>query len=364
MLKSQLSEQLRDPRAHTVLVSHEPAAGTWTTPKTPAGYESKTDTVVAEIPEQYQNTTHTIVASANDSIHSDFDTVHATPTTAAPTSTSQGHEAIGNAYGIPTPLTATDFSADRLPGQSPVHPIRSLTSPKNHANRPEVRKLLPPPLPGAKKRQISSVPSPLAQSPKRQRILPPELSNLPQAKTAVGLSRNLENEIPQLLTMSPGRPALSLPEDRPTSGEKMNVDRVSVRQSKGAGLRINTEAAKSAAPLQPKNEPTRGEKLYADYVKTHKVFRRELENLIDELCTANERADAAGLRAVQAQEAANKGYQANYANFKRLKELEESYKADVQSKERRNRLLERKLDEQERELKALRIRCATISGDH
>ena len=347
MLQSQPSEQLRDLRAHTFPLSHEANARTWTwtTPETPDQYESRTDT---------------IVASANDSIHSDFDAVHATPKTAAPTSTSQGHKAISNAYGIPTPLTATDLSAEGLPGQSPVHSMCSLTSHNNTANTPELEKLLPPPLPGAKKRQISSETSPLAQSPKRQRVLPPETTNLPQAKTAVGPSRHLEDQGPQLLPMSPEGRALSLSEHGSTSGAKMDVDRVNVRQSKGAELRINTRAAESAAPLRPKNEPTRGEQLYADYVKNHEAFRKGLDNLIQELCAANQRADVAELQAVQAQEAANKGYQANFANFKRLKELEESYKADVQSKERRNRMLERKFDEQERELRTLRIRCATL----
>lgn len=351
MLQSQPSEQLRDLirdlRARTFPLSHKTntRTWTWTTPQTP---------------EQYKSKTNTVEASANDSIHSDFDAVHATPKTAAPTSTSQGHEAIGDAYGIPTPLTATDVSADRLPKHSPVHPIPSLTSPINNANRPELRELLPPPLPGATKRHITSEPSPLAQSPKRQRILLAEPRNLPQAKSTVKPSRHFENQGPQLLPMSPGGPALGLSEDKPTSGEKTDVDRVSVRQSKGAGLRINTQAAESAAPLRPKNEPTRGEKLYADYVKNHEEFRRELENLNRELCAANKRADMAELRAAQAQEAANKGHQANFANFKRLKELEEVYKADVQSKERRNRFLERKFDEQERELRTLRMRCATL----
>ena len=275
MLQSQPSEQLRDLPARTFPLSHETNTRTWiwTTPKTPEQYESKT---------------YTVKASANDSIHSDFDAVHATPKTAAPTLTSQGHEAIGNACGIPTPLTATDFSADRLPKHSPVHPIPSLTSPINHANRPELRELLPPPLPGATKRHITSEPSPLAQSPKRQRILLREPRNLPQAKTTVKPSRHFENQGPQLLPMSPGSPALSLSENGPTSGEKMDVDRVSVRQSKGAGLRINTQAAESAAPLRLKNELTRGEKLYVDYVKNYEEFCREFENLNWELCAANE----------------------------------------------------------------------------
>lgn len=187
----------------------------------------------------------------------------------------QGHDAIGNAYSLPTPLTARGFIAGRSPGKSPANPIHPLASPAKDANR-QLRPFLASPLSGAKKRWVPCESSPLAPGPKRQRMLPLELANSPQAKTATGLSRRSEKEGPQSLPLLTGDSTLSLSRNRPIFGEKMDVNNVGVRQSKGAGLRINTQVAELAAPLPPEIEPTHGEKLIADYVRTLRYWAENL----------------------------------------------------------------------------------------
>ena len=151
---------------------------------------------------------------------------------------------------------------------------------------------------------------------------------------------------------------MSLSGKRPTSNEKMAVDRVSVRQSKGPGLRINTQAAGLAAPLPLETEATHGEKLYADFIRTHKMLRGELDHLTRELRAANERANEAELRARKAE---NMGYQANSANFQKLKEVEDKHRVEIQSKARKYQTLEMNLESQQRRNQALEAQCKALN---
>lgn len=137
---------------------------------------------------------------------------------------------------------------------------------------------------------------------------------------------------------------------RPIFGEKMDVNNVGERQSKEAGLRINTQVAELAAPLPPEIELTDGEKLVADYIRTHKVLRGELDKLAYELCAANERANMAEL---QARKAENLEHQANQANFHKFKEL--------QKQGRRYKILETKFEEQRRRLEVFETRCEAFN---
>ena len=151
---------------------------------------------------------------------------------------------------------------------------------------------------------------------------------------------------------------MSLSENGPTSDEKIAVDRVGVRQSKAAGLRIDTQAAGLAAPLPLETEPTHVEKLYADFISTHKALREELDHLTHELRTANKRANEAELRARKAE---NMWYQANTANFRKLKELEDKHRVEIQSKARKYQTLEINLENQQRRNKALEMRCKDLN---
>ena len=144
----------------------------------------------------------------------------------------------------------------------------------------------------------------------------------------------------------------------PTSNEKIAVDRVGVRQFKGPGLRINTQAAGVAAPLPLETKPTHGEKLYADFINTHKALREELDHLARELRAANERANEAELRARKAE---NMWYQANTANFRKLKELEDKHRVEIQNKARKYQMLETSLENQQRRNKALEMRCKDLN---
>lgn len=109
--------------------------------------------------------------------------------------------------------------------------------------------------------------------------------------------------------------------------ESMDGNHTGTRQSKGAGLRIDTKAAEPAAPPMPEKEPASAEKLFADYATTHKEFRKELDNLAQKLKNANKRADAAELRSRQAE---NKVYQANNAGFAQLKLQGDNYQKEIQ----------------------------------
>lgn len=114
------------------------------------------------------------------------------------------------------------------------------------------------------------------------------------------------------------------------SGEKMDGNHAGVRQSKGAGLRIDTKAAELAALPTSGNKPTSGEKLYTDYIKTHYEFRKEHDNLDQELRTANERADAAEVRIKQAE---NHAYQTNKVAFSQLKQRGELYQKEFRKQQ-------------------------------
>lgn len=181
-------------------------------------------------------------------------------------------------------------------------------------------------------------------------MLPLEPANSPQAKTATGPSHRFEEEGPQSLSLLPGDSTLSLSRIRPIFGEKTDLNNVSVRQPKGAGLRINTQVAELAAPLPPKTGLTHGEKLIADYVRTHKVLRGELDKLTHELCAANERANMAELRARKAEYLE---YQANSAKSHKLKEL--------QTQGQKYKILEIKFEEQYRRSEVLETRCKAFS---
>ena len=141
-------------------------------------------------------------------------------------------------------------------------------------------------------------------------------------------------------------------------GEKIDGNHAGVRHSKAAGLRINTKVAELAAPLLPGNETRSGEKLYADYVKTHDEFRKELDNLAHELDAAKKRAIAAELRS---QKAENMVYQANNANFTKLQMQADRHKKENEKEQRETRslmtrchLLERSIDGKNQEIHELK----------
>ena len=151
---------------------------------------------------------------------------------------------------------------------------------------------------------------------------------------------------------------MSLSGNGSTSNEKLAVDRVGVRQSKGPGLRINTQAAGLAAPLPLEAEPTHAEKLYADFISTHKALRTELDHLTRELRTANEQAKEAELRARKAE---NMIYQVNSANFQKLKELEDKHRVEIQNRARKYQMLVVNFENQQRRNNALEMRCKDLS---
>ena len=78
------------------------------------------------------------------------------------------------------------------------------------------------------------------------------------------------------------------------------------------------------------------EELYADYFKTHELFRRELDNLVQELTAAKKRADAAELRA---QKAENMICRVNYASFAKLKAQEDGHRKENEKQQRVNESL-------------------------
>ena len=207
-------------------------------------------------------------------------------------------------------------------------------------------------------------------------MLPSEPANLFQVKTVAGPSSESEKQGPQISPASAGGSPLSSSRNDPLSGEKMDmdsaqispasaggsplgssrngplsgekmaVDSVRARQSKAAGLKINTETAESAAQPPPGNESKPGEELYADFVKTHEEFRKELDNLARELNTANKRADTTELRA---QKAENKVYQANNVGFANWKKQEDDHRKENEKQQRAN--------------ECLRIRCDALEDN-
>ena len=381
MLQAQPSDQLRDSQAPTLPLGHEAniKASIWNTaPETPTQHESKANIVIA---------------SGLDSIHGDFDAVQTTPKTMLPTpmtsrpstagkayyfptslttkdfsasrrprqppaSPNSGPDATRSAYCFPTPQTAEDSSAGKSPGRSPALSVFSSTSPVKNANQPTQRPLLPSPLSGAQKRPLASEPSPLAHDQKRQRVLPSVPADLPQVMTIAGPPNHCEEQWPRCLPATPASTVMSLFKNRPSSNEKIDVDRVGVRQSKGPGLKINTQATGLTAPLPLKTEPMRGEKLYADFISTHKALREELDQLTHELRSANKRATEAELRARKAE---NMVYQTNSASFQKFKELENKQRSEIQSKVRACQMLKINLEEQQRRNKALEMRCNDLN---
>lgn len=293
---------------------------------------------------------NTTGADGHGSIHGDFDTMHIVPETALPTRATPLRHTINNAQSFPTPVTPGEFAAGRLSVPSPGDAMLSLTSPAGDTKQ----RFCPPPKPfpssppsSAKKRQISSEPSPLSESSKRQRMLPAEMANLRHAKTAAGPSRQSEKQGPQVSPASAEEATLILSRMGWTSGESMDKDSVRVHQStgqsRGAGLIINTKLAASAVRPPVKIEPTSGEKLVSDYIKTHKEFRKELDNLSHELEVANKRAERTEL---QVQEAQDMVYRANNDAFAKLKTQEDIHKKEKQR--------------QQLEYKSLRTRYDTL----
>ena len=151
---------------------------------------------------------------------------------------------------------------------------------------------------------------------------------------------------------------MSVSGNAPASNEGMLLDRVDMRKSKGSGLRINTQAVGVTAPRPLRTEPTHGEKLYADFIRTHMALRGELDLLTRKLRAANERANEAERRARNAE---NMGYQANSANFQKVKELEYKHRVEIQNKARRYQMLAMDLENQQRRNEALEMRCKDLS---
>ena len=179
---------------------------------------------------------------------------------------------------------------------------------------------------------MPSGPPPFLPSSKRPRIssrsaLPSIEVDLLQPKAAAGSIRQSIEQGPQISPALAEGSALVLARNGHMSDEKIDGKRTGARQSKGAGLRIDTKAAESAAPPMPEKEPASTEKLFADYAKTHEEFRNELDTLAQKLKTANNRANAAELRSRQAE---NKVYQANNAGFAQLKIQGDNYQKDIQ----------------------------------
>lgn len=344
MFQSQPSEQLGNQQAHTT-PQHDSVNvrdWTWVAPETPAQHESNTGK---------------IMASDHDNVHVDLDAVHKTPKTATPR-LSRGHNVINNAYSIPTPVTAKDFSADGSPGRSSGNSKPSLTSTALNTDPRGNRQLKPflaSPLSGVTKRQSSPDPSSPAQGPKRQRMLLSQSAHQPQLKTVAGQSHHFERQGLQLVPTSAERSAVGLSGNGATSGEMREENHVGMRQSRGAGLRINTQAAELAAPPPPRKEPTREEQLYADYVKTHDAFRTELNNLALDLDAAKMRAKMAEVRA---REAENMTYKAKNANFTQVQQLTQNHRADIQAQKRKLRIhckaFEESINEKDKEIIGLK----------
>ena len=285
--------------------------------------------------------------SGHSSIHGDFDAVHTSPKTTILTPTTSGPDTAVKAR------SAQDLNGDTPPGLTPALRKFSLTSPASTANRPSSSPILPSPLSGATKRHLASEPSPLAQDAKRQRMIPPGPANPLQAVTAATPSHHLEKQGSQSLPVTLADTALGSSRNGPIAVDRV---RVGVRPIKGAGLRIDTQAAEFPVRLLPRTEPTHEEELYADYVRTHKVLRGELDNLSHELCAANERANTAELRARKAE---NMRYQANVASFQMLKELEDKHRIDTREQRCGHNMLQKQLEQQLRDCTVLQTRCRT-----
>ena len=345
MRQAQPLEQLQDSQAHKFPQKHEADTRAWVWAATP------------ETPTQHESKPNMLRAGHYDSIHGDFDAVDTTPKTTVPTLTTSGPNATGNACCLQTPLSSRDLNAGNPPGRSPAPPVCLSASPAKNANRPPLRPFLLSPLSGGQKRHFVSELSPLAQVPKRQRMLPSGPANPPQAKTSARPDYHFKNQSLQSIPVISANTALSSAKNGPTSSGEMAVERVGVRQPKGAGLRIDTQAAGLAASLPPRISPTHMEKLYADYVRTHKILRQELDNVTHEIYAANERANRAES---QVRKAESMAYQANSANFQKLKELEDKHRTDIYREERRYRWLEVKFAEQRRGVTVLEARCKSL----
>ena len=105
----------------------------------------------------------------------------------------------------------------------------------------------------------------------------------------------------------------------------MDGDHVGNCQAEGADLRINTEIAEGTAPPEPGEEPTSLEKLCTDFLETREDLRKKIDDLVNEVTNAKERAVVAE-RSVQ--EAENRAYQANNARFATVKQMEDKYKKE------------------------------------
>ena len=316
------TKQPRDLQEHTSALRHgkhyDNIKRTW---------DSATPTIAG----QQKSGANTTDAKGHEFLPIDFNAIQIPSKTAAPTQASLGRPTTSNAYSIPTPVTPGDFGVGRSSVPSPGNVMTPLTSTAGYTNR--YRYLQPSSLPsGAKKRQMSSGPPPFLPSSKRPRIssrsaLPSiEVDSL-QFNEAAGPIRQSVEQGSQISPALAQGSAPILAKNGPMPAESMDGNRTGARQSKGAGLRIDTKAAESAAPPLPEKEPASTEKLFADYAKTHEEFRNELDNLAQKLKNANKRADAAELRSRQAE---NKVYQANNAGFAQLKIQGDNYQKDIQ----------------------------------
>ena len=274
-------------------LGHEAHSRAWVWPETPIQHESRADTAVQ---------------SSYDSIQGDFDAAHTTPKIVTPIEKDPVYD--GNAYGIPTPVTATECRDDTSLSQSIENPIQPLTSQASNTNGQVYQELIPSPvspLSGAKKRPVPSDSSRLERHPKYQRILPAQPQTLPRKRSAA----------------------------EPNA------------QSKGVGLGINTQVAELAAPLPHTSETRRGGELYTDFIQIQEVLRKELNNLIHEIHATNKRANAAELRA---QKAENEVYRANNDHALKAIRMADEHKSDKNILERQHRSLENRCNDLERSL--------------
>lgn len=308
------------------------------------------------IAEQDEIGANTIEANRHECILSDSSAMQTPPKTAVIKQASLERRNTSNACSMPTPVTPGDFGASRpfVPSPSIERTPLTSTAGYNSTYRHKQPSSIPswPPA-GVKKRQLPSAPPTLSQSSKRPRIAPrPALPSIEvdllQTKPAAGQIRQSVEQGFQILPASAGGSALILSKNAPMSGESMDGHHVGVRQSKGAGLRIDTKAAETGAPPMSKTEPTSDEKLVAEFFQTHQDFRRELDNLAEKLHSANKRADAAELRAQQAE---NEVYRANNAGFAKLKLSSDNHQKELQKEKSLHHSLQVRCNEMEQSIR-------------
>ena len=258
---------------------------------------------------------------------------------------SQESDLASNDHNLPTPLTASELSADRSLGPSPCDQNHSQIVPANIAERQAPRLLLPSQPLDDKKRQMPSTPLLLAPSPKRQRMLRSKASTLPQDNASTEARCPSKKKEPQLSIPLTDVSVASLPQNGLTSSEKMtDHNNIGLHQFEAAAdLTINnTHVAKSPAaavvsPRRKKKPTTRGKsRRHTDcIVTTHDddslLLRNELLKLNLQLSAAIQRARDQ----LSAHEAQTEAYWTHFSRFESERSRELELMMDVQRRRRR-----------------------------